>query len=62
MRSSAESPRCALTRGGFHNSTAPGSAGKDRQFALTKDTRNEAQMDLLGVDGIAGSHLTVLRM
>ena len=23
MRSSAESPRCALTRGGFHNSTAP---------------------------------------
>jgi hypothetical protein len=35
-----------------------GVARQDREFALNKDTRNEAQIDLLGVDdGIAGSPL-----
>src|SRR6266850_5963308 len=55
MRSSAESPRCALTRGGFHNSTAPGSKsgknirkhGKDRTKVLEVDMR-------IGVSGASG--------
>jgi hypothetical protein len=30
---------------------------QDRPFALTNDARIEAQMDVVGVDGIAGSQL-----
>jgi hypothetical protein len=60
MRSSAESPspRVARLLAAACSTRRPrGRQARIDSSPSPKDTRNEAQTDLLGVNGIAGSHL-----